>query len=515
MAKRKPFIPGVKADAQLAVLNNEGGRQAEHKRHLDELGFPEYVEPDFMRHAPVSYDDPCDPTPSRIVNQAGQDLGDANREDSPHHSMYEYKKVSKESIQAIVKEQADELFISKEPPKVTFFGQDPNTGRITPPDVLSNLDYFFKDSRLSKKSIDRAIKLINKGYNYRTDAEQRALKALLDAHMKVVDDKPYKSPLDAHSYHVILNDDNDYIPNFPESKQFNDDFGPPTKALERETGAWGKASRGVQNLYGDWVGWLSGKGAMGTGRPSLEEYAERLNDTLSQLQNVAETEPEVLNELKIELPKQLQPTMPQTYGPAEAYEESIKPTTKPTTKPDTKPREFVPEKFSPMERAYEQSIGGGIRPPTPPPPSGDPKRGPKGDVNISDDPMKKPEFDRRLLSPLGLQTDPSKRLPDVAALKRTYPEFGEASDVAPPPGIIFPTGDIKTGGFEVDPQADRVTQQAGLMRVAEIQRRAMPEKVGIGRSARETTKKLQDVNAVVKQPIINSIVKEAASEFFL
>ena len=65
--KRESIVPGL-GKKQAAVLNNEAGRQAEHKRHLDELGFPEYVEPDFVRHAPVSYDDPSNPSPSRVVN---------------------------------------------------------------------------------------------------------------------------------------------------------------------------------------------------------------------------------------------------------------------------------------------------------------------------------------------------------------------------------------------------------------------------------------------------------------
>ena len=52
---------------------------------------PEYVEPDFVRHAPVSYDDPSNPTPSKIVNQAGQDLGDPNTEESAHHTQNHYK----------------------------------------------------------------------------------------------------------------------------------------------------------------------------------------------------------------------------------------------------------------------------------------------------------------------------------------------------------------------------------------------------------------------------------------
>ena len=105
--KRESIVPGL-GKKQAAVLNNEAGRQAEHKRHLDELGFPEYVEPDFVRHAPVSYDDPSNPSPSRVVNQAGQDLGATN---DPLLSKSLAEMVD---IQAIVKEAASEVFISKD-----------------------------------------------------------------------------------------------------------------------------------------------------------------------------------------------------------------------------------------------------------------------------------------------------------------------------------------------------------------------------------------------------------------
>ena len=89
MAKES-IVPGL-GEKQAGVLLNEHARQLEHKRHLKELGFPEYVEPDFVRHAPVSYDDPSNPTPSKIVNQAGQDLGDPNTEESAHHTQNHYK----------------------------------------------------------------------------------------------------------------------------------------------------------------------------------------------------------------------------------------------------------------------------------------------------------------------------------------------------------------------------------------------------------------------------------------
>ena len=89
MGKKESIVPGL-GKKQIAVLQNRHARQLEHKRHLEELGFPEYVEPDFVRHAPVSYDDE-NPTPSKIVNQAGQDLGDPNKEESAHFTQNHYK----------------------------------------------------------------------------------------------------------------------------------------------------------------------------------------------------------------------------------------------------------------------------------------------------------------------------------------------------------------------------------------------------------------------------------------
>jgi len=90
MPKKESIVPGL-GEKQAAVFMNEHARQLEHKRHLKELGFPDYVEPDFVRHAPVSYDDPSSPSPSRVVNQAGQDLGDPNAEESKHHTENHYK----------------------------------------------------------------------------------------------------------------------------------------------------------------------------------------------------------------------------------------------------------------------------------------------------------------------------------------------------------------------------------------------------------------------------------------
>tara|TARA_R100001443_G_scaffold54239_1_gene65692 strand:- start:337 stop:1392 length:1056 start_codon:yes stop_codon:yes gene_type:complete len=102
---REPLLPG-EGKKQLAVLMNTHARRLEHRRHLEELGFPQEqdksgkpeLEARSVRHAPVSYDDPSNPTPSKIVNQAGQDLGDPNSELSLHDKTYKIKKAMKRIV---------------------------------------------------------------------------------------------------------------------------------------------------------------------------------------------------------------------------------------------------------------------------------------------------------------------------------------------------------------------------------------------------------------------------------
>ena len=101
MAKRESIVPGL-GKQQAKVFNNEEGRRAEHKRHLEELGFPKEVDAAFMRYAPVSYDDET-PYPSKVVNQAGEDLGF-----TPKDSLM------KSDIQSIVKEAVQEVFVQKD-----------------------------------------------------------------------------------------------------------------------------------------------------------------------------------------------------------------------------------------------------------------------------------------------------------------------------------------------------------------------------------------------------------------
>jgi hypothetical protein len=78
-ASKEGYVPELKGK-QMAVLENGTARQIQHRALLDEMGFPMYVYPENLRH-PVDYDEPGRPVPSKIVNQAGQDLGDANIED--------------------------------------------------------------------------------------------------------------------------------------------------------------------------------------------------------------------------------------------------------------------------------------------------------------------------------------------------------------------------------------------------------------------------------------------------
>ena len=119
MAKRESIVPGL-GKQQAKVLNNEAGRRAEHKRHLEELGFPKEVDPAFMRYAPVSYDDET-PYPSKVVNQAGEDLGF-----TPKDSLM------KSDIQSIVKEAVQEVFISKQPEDPTYkAGKQPYSAATT------------------------------------------------------------------------------------------------------------------------------------------------------------------------------------------------------------------------------------------------------------------------------------------------------------------------------------------------------------------------------------------------
>ena len=75
---------GILEGKQIAVLQNQDARLIQHRALLDEMGFPAFVYPE-DQYRPVDYDDPEDPTDWRIVNQAGQDLGDPNEEEMKIH----------------------------------------------------------------------------------------------------------------------------------------------------------------------------------------------------------------------------------------------------------------------------------------------------------------------------------------------------------------------------------------------------------------------------------------------
>jgi len=66
---------------QLAVLMNENARQLQHRGLLNQLGFPEEVDLERSRYAPVTYDEPGNLVSPVIVNEAGQELGDPNMEE--------------------------------------------------------------------------------------------------------------------------------------------------------------------------------------------------------------------------------------------------------------------------------------------------------------------------------------------------------------------------------------------------------------------------------------------------
>lgn len=78
-ASKEGIVPEL-TGKQMAVLENGTARQIQHRALLDEMGFPMYVYPENLRY-PVDYDEPGRPVPSKIVNQAGQDLGDSNVEE--------------------------------------------------------------------------------------------------------------------------------------------------------------------------------------------------------------------------------------------------------------------------------------------------------------------------------------------------------------------------------------------------------------------------------------------------
>ena len=269
--KRESIVPGL-GKKQAAVLNNEAGRQAEHKRHLDELGFPEYVEPDFVRHAPVSYDDPSNPSPSRVVNQAGQDLGATN---DPLLSKSLAEMID---VQAIVKEAASEVIVSKATKTSKLDGSlpEPQVGfgpigtvkklalglvavgaASSIPWLLRVIDQhryegFFKDDFKTswKKVKDLSV---DKPYSARSFEDQKRLKYHLDNAYKQMFGKKkdgtfkYASERDLIEYFQFLyaNPDGTLAQEIPKSdlRVFLNDYSEPDPEEKAKEGPYGQKLR--------------------------------------------------------------------------------------------------------------------------------------------------------------------------------------------------------------------------------------------------------------------------------
>ena len=611
MAKREPFIPGIKADAQLAVLNNEAGRQAEHKRHLDELGFPEYVEPDFMRHAPVSYDDPCNPTPSRIVNQAGQDLGDANREDSPHHSMYEYKpakKIKKEFIQAIVKEQADEIFLNKvdnvsdqtkkfDTTKIgsqatyatetapsslptgavshstykdgvetsvygpqgasaktrekaggagpyitrrTTFkptGTGTDTGTSTGTDAVGSAGYYkklgeqykteqskdekFMDFSMDKNMIKSIVKEQADGI-FISKKPKPKVKAGAKKAGFVGETKGsgagklgrfakwggwgslIKGSLPVVAFHVLKD-----MYRYADGQTTKAEDKKMENIIEKIIGGLIKAGITPESTYIDIPDWIPYLGTLTTPSSNIEDDARELaNLRLSQAVVGGSTNWSKMT-LRDEKGKSKGNSQAQinTLNNMKQYTDEIYDQAKSAPPDDEKNIETTAWMMGQVLNA----------------PANVKLRAeltafdPKTQAATTTDPN---------LTPRNVQIDDPKRGPGsgtisttstVPATTTTKPVKPASEFTTPPPGIKYKTGDIRTGGFEVDTAADKAIQQQGLQRVAEIQRRAKPAQVGISQPNLETTRKLREADAIVplKASMTKAIVKEAIGEFFL
>jgi len=162
---RKSILPDG-SKRQAAVLTNRHARQLEHKRHVEELNFPKeqdkFGRPEFearsVRHAPVSYDDPSNPTPSKIVNQAGQDLGHSNDEFSLHDKKYKLKKAMKKfkypeiEIEVISSGLVDKL-LGRDRNKPPVVGEDKPEGENLPDinTTITSLELLNRFTRGSKK----------------------------------------------------------------------------------------------------------------------------------------------------------------------------------------------------------------------------------------------------------------------------------------------------------------------------------------------------------------------------
>ena len=162
---RKSILPDG-SNKQATVLTDRHARQLEHKRHVEELGFPKEqdksgrpeLEARSVRHAPVSYDDPSNPTPSKVVNQAGQDLGHSNDEYSLHDKKYKLKKAMKKfkypeiEIEVISSGLIDKL-LGRDRNKPPVVGEDKPEGENLPDmnTSITSLELLNRFTRGNKK----------------------------------------------------------------------------------------------------------------------------------------------------------------------------------------------------------------------------------------------------------------------------------------------------------------------------------------------------------------------------
>ncbi len=299
MAKRESIVPGL-GKKQAAVFENREARQLEHKRHLDELGFPQEqdkhgrpeLEAASLRYAPVSYDDPENPTPSRVVNQAGQDLADSN--ETPNKMVLNKEDLL--DVSAIVKEAMDEVFIQKDKGPIGFVkpetkasglkGLFRGAGKLLPwaAPLLFNpvskvalgivskpvligagigyaawkgwdaIEEAFESDSERAATVEKISKV---PYNLRTDSQQRDLKEALDELWgkkfglgstggEYIDGQTnFATPADMTAYFNTLYDGQGNIP-IVQIDEFTEQFAAPDNAARRaEMGIVGKVFESV------------------------------------------------------------------------------------------------------------------------------------------------------------------------------------------------------------------------------------------------------------------------------
>ena len=301
------MVPGL-GKKQATVLNNEEGRRTEHKRHLEELGFPKEVDAAFMRYAPVSYDDE-NPMPSKVVNQAGEDLGL-----TPKDSL-----MKQVDIQSIVKEAAQEVFISKEPEPVptdpdfdpigwtafmfetTTRNQAKNTlGKLLPDKIGpkrgktwgevknspgSKVKFYNPNVRFGGDNRREATykELMVIPENQRTKQQQRELKNIMDWDYQ----SEYRTALDMPEYFESIYGEG-YIPTYREMKSFLDKHADPVaigeSAKQQEKRGWfndlGRVAASLLERF-------ERRAFDDTKRPSQEQFNNLLDIQIAESVNTA------------------------------------------------------------------------------------------------------------------------------------------------------------------------------------------------------------------------------------